>query len=375
MRIPHNRPLLVGRELEYISDALTSRHLSGDGIYTQRCQDWLTALVGGFARLTHSCTGALEMAAMLSGVQPGDEVIMPSFTFTSTANAFVLRGAVPVFVDIQWDTLNIDPARIEEAITPRSKAIVVVHYAGVCADMDKIQAIADRHGLMVIEDAAQALRSTYNARPAGSLSTISCFSFHETKNVVSGEGGAVIVNDERFVERADIIREKGTNRTAFRQKKVDKYTWVDIGSSYLPSEIVAACLWAQLEATEEITSARLRIWDRYHRAFLRLEQTERVRRPIVPQNCAHNGHIYYLLLRSRAERDALVGRLAADGILAPFHYVPLHSAPAGRRYGRANGALDRTDRASDCLIRLPLFVELGDDQDLVIDRVLARLEA
>jgi dTDP-4-amino-4,6-dideoxygalactose transaminase len=373
MRIPHNRPPLVGRELEYIADALKNRHLSGDGPYTQRCQNWLTALTGGTSRLTHSCTGALEMAAILSEVQPGDEVIMPSFTFASTANAFVLRGAVPVFVDVQRDTLNISPEKIEEAITSLSKAIVVVHYAGVCAEMQKIIAIADRHGLLVIEDAAQALCSAYNGRPAGALSAMACFSFHETKNVVSGEGGAIIVNDPQLVERADIIREKGTNRVAFRQRKVDKYTWVDIGSSYLPSEIVAAALWAQLEVACEITSTRLQLWERYHKAFLILEQTERARRPIVPENCIHNGNIYYLLLRDRARRDELIAKLSADGILAPFHYIPLHSAPAGHRYGKVSGTLDVTNHASDSLIRLPLFVELGRDQDFIIDRVLKHL--
>ena len=373
MRIPHNRPPLVGRELEYIADALKKRHLSGDGSYTQRCQNWLTALTGGTSRLTHSCTGALEMAAILSEVQPGDEVIMPSFTFASTANAFALRGAVPVFVDVQRDTLNISPEKIEEAITPLSKVIVVVHYAGVCAEMQKIKAIADGHGLLVIEDTAHALCSAYNGRPAGALGAMACFSFHETKNVIAGEGGAIIINDPRLVERADIIREKGTNRVAFRQRRVDKYTWVDIGSSYLPSEIVAAALWAQLDAAWEITSTRLQLWERYHQAFLILERTERARRPIVPANCSHNGHIYYLLLRDIARRDELISKLSADGILAPFHYIPLHSAPAGRRYGKASGTLDVTDQVSECLIRLPLFVELGRDQDFVIDRVLKHL--
>jgi dTDP-4-amino-4,6-dideoxygalactose transaminase len=375
MRIPHNRPPLVGRELEYIADAMKTRHLSGDGPYTQRCQNWLTALTGGTSRLTHSCTGALEMAAILAEVQPGDEVIMPSFTFSSTANAFVLRGAVPVFVDVQWDTLNISPEKIEEAITPLSKAIVVVHYAGVCAEMQKIRAIADKRGLFVIEDAAQALCSKYNDRPAGALGAIACFSFHETKNVVAGEGGAIIINDPGLVERADIIREKGTNRVAFRQRRVDKYTWIDIGSSYLPSELVAAALWAQLEAAWEITSTRLQLWERYHEAFLILERTEHARRPVVPKNCSHNGHIYYLLVHDRAGRDELIAKLSADGILAPFHYIPLHSAPAGRRYGKTSGTLDVTDQASECLIRLPLFVELGRDQDFVIDRVLKHLMA
>ncbi len=374
MRIPHNRPPVIGKELEYIADALKRRHLSGDGIYTKYCQEWLTSLTGGAARLTHSCTGALEMAAILTGIQPGDEVILPSFTFTSTANAFVLRGAVPVFVDIVWDTLNIAAEKVEEALTRRTKVIVVVHYAGVCADMDAICKIANRHGLLVVEDAAQALQSNYKDRPAGSLSPLACFSFHETKNVVSGEGGALIINDPQFVARADVIREKGTNRIAFREGKVDKYTWTDIGSSYLPSEIVSAALWAQLQAAKDITSARLKMWDRYHEAFLPLEKAELARRPIVPEECGHNGHIYYLLLRSKAERDRLMTRLAEDGILAPFHYIPLHSAPAGRRYGREGGSLEVTVQASERLIRLPLFVELQSDQDFVIDRVIKHLQ-
>lgn len=371
MHIPYNRLPVTGQELRYIEDAISRRHLSGDGIYTKKCQAWLDTLIGGTSRLTHSCTAALEMSAILSRVGPGDEVIMPSFTFVSTANAFVLRGAVPVFVDIDPETLNIDPLRIEEALTNRTKAIVVVHYAGVCAEMNAIQEIADRHGLIVIEDAAQALFSTYCGRQAGSLGDLACFSFHETKNIVSGEGGAIVINDTSLVERADIIREKGTNRTAFRHGAVDKYTWVDIGSSYLPSELIAAFLLAQLDVGMEITRARMALWDRYHQAFAHLESSGSIRRPIVPQHCGHNGHIYYILLRDLSDRNRVIDRLAEDGILAPFHYIPLHSAPAGKTYGVSRGPMVNTDNASERLLRLPLFVGLEENQDYVIDRVLS----
>lgn len=376
MDVLFNVPPVTGRELEYIGDAIGRRHLSGDGHYTKLCQEWLSREVGGGAvRLTHSCTAALEMAALLARLEPGDEVVMPSFTFVSTANAFALRGAIPVFVDIRPDTLNLDETLIEAAITPRTKAIVVVHYAGVCCEMDPIQAIAERYGLMVIEDAAQALSSTYRGRPAGGLSDIACFSFHETKNVVSGEGGAIAVNDAELVERADIIREKGTNRVAFRRGAVDKYTWLDLGSSYLPSEINAAYLWAQLENAQALTATRLRIWERYHLAFASAEAAGRVRRPVVPSHCRHNGHLYYLLMRDRADRDGLIEWLAQRQILAPFHYIPLHSAPGGRKYGRPAGDMAVTDATSERLIRLPLFDELGAAQASVIEKVLAYLGA
>jgi dTDP-4-amino-4,6-dideoxygalactose transaminase len=315
------------------------------------------------------------MAAILAEVGPGDEVIMPSFTFPSTANAFVLRGATPVFVDIRPDTLNIDQDLIADAITPRTRAIVVVHYAGICAQMDEIRSIADRDGLIVIEDAAQALLSTYRGRPAGSLGAMACFSFHETKNVVSGEGGAIVINDARLVERADVIREKGTNRVAFRNGTIDKYTWIDVGSSYLPAEIVAAMLWAQLESAESITSARLDLWARYHQVLARFEHDGRLRRPTVPPECGNNGHLYYVLLRDRADRDAMIARLGADGILAPFHYVPLHSSPAGQRYGRSHGQLAVTTSVSERLVRLPLYVGLEKEQAFVIDRITSFLES
>ncbi len=374
MRVSYNLPPIVGREIGYIADVLRRRHLSGDGHYTKLCQEWLVQHIGGAgARLTHSCTASLEMAAILAGVGPGDEVIMPSFTFVSTANAFVLRGATPVFVDIQPDTLNIDPLRIEEAITPQTKAVVVVHYAGVSAEMDAILQIARRHDLLVIEDAAQALFSTYRGRPLGSLSALSCFSFHETKNIVSGEGGALIINDEQLIERADVIREKGTNRTAFHKQLVDKYTWLDIGSSFLPGEITAAFLWAQLEAIDQITASRVKAWETYHEVFASLESDGTLRRPVVPAHCTHNGHIYYLLLPNCQERNLLIERLSRDEILAPFHYIPLHSSPGGLRFGRAHGDLAVTNSVSECLIRLPLFAEIGVKQEFVIDRVLANL--
>ncbi len=358
----------------YIKDALDRRHLSGDGYYSDLCHRWLVEQIGSVsARLTHSCTGALEIAAMLSEVGRDDEVIMPSFTFVSTANAFVLRGAVPVFVDIRPDTLNVDESLIEDAITARTKAIVVVHYAGVCAEMETIKKIAERHKLIVIEDAAQALLSTYRGQPAGSLGALSCFSFHETKNIVSGEGGAIVVNDPRFVERTNIIREKGTNRAAFRAGAVDKYTWVDIGSSYLPAEIIAAFLWAQLQESKRITSVRKTLWSRYHDAFADLERQGIVRRPKVPADREHNGHLYYLVLPNRRVRDKLIDDLAQDEIIAPFHYVPLHSSPAGIKFGRCHGTFTQTDQASDRLLRLPLFESLGEQQDWVVERVVKHL--
>jgi dTDP-4-amino-4,6-dideoxygalactose transaminase len=370
MSVPFNIAPLAGREMELIADALQHRHLSGDGPYTKLCQQWLQTQVGTpFARLVHSCTAALEMAVILADVGVGDEVIMPSFTFVSTANAVALRGGVPVFVDIRPDTLNIDEAKIEAAVTSRTKAIIVVHYAGVCADMTAIAAIARRHGLLLIEDAAQALGSFYDGTPAGRLSDFSCFSFHETKNIVSGEGGALLVNSGRFCDRADIIREKGTNRTAFHNGIVDKYTWIDIGSSYLPSEITAAFLWAQLQSASEFTSRRLDTWNTYHRAFLALEETGAVRRPIIPTNCQHNGHLYYLLTSGREQRDALVTWLRTNDINAPFHYIPLHSSPAGRRLSRSAGSMDVTDHISDCLIRLPMFLGVEEHQAEIIKKI------
>ena len=362
---------MTGRELDYIAEAHAKGHLSGDGLFTKRCHAWLERTTGTRrALLTHSCTAALEMSALLLDLEPGDEVIMPSFTFVSTANAFVLRGAVPVFVDIRADTLNLDENLIEAAITPKTRAICVVHYAGVGCEMDAIGAIAARHGLAVVEDAAQGVLSTYRGQPLGAIGALGALSFHETKNVISGEGGALLVNDARFVERAEIIREKGTNRSQFFRGQVDKYTWVDVGSSYLPSEILAAFLAAQLEDAERITTDRLAIWNAYHAALEPYEARGVLRRPIVPAHCTHNAHMYYVLLADLATRTEFIEALRAAGVHPVFHYVPLHSAPAGRRYGRTSGDLAITDHVSDSLVRLPLWLPALDQP-----RVLAAIEA
>jgi dTDP-4-amino-4,6-dideoxygalactose transaminase len=373
--IPFNKPYMTGKELWYIAQAHASGHMAGDGGFTKKCSAWLEARTGARrALLTHSCTAALEMAAILADIQPGAEVIMPSYTFVSTANAFVLRGAVPVFVDIRPDTLNIDETLIEAAITPRTRAIVVVHYAGVGCEMDAIMALADRHGLLVIEDAAQAVMARFKGRPLGAIGQMGTLSFHETKNIISGEGGALLVNDARFAERAEIIREKGTNRSQFFRGQVDKYTWVDIGSSYLPGEIITAFLWAQMEEADAITRRRLELWNAYHQAFAALEAEGRLRRPIVPAHCEHNAHMYYLLLPSLEHRTALIDRLRQAGIHTVFHYIPLHSAPAGLRHGWAHGHLAVTAAMSDRLVRLPLWVGLAERQDEVILAVTKALE-
>lgn len=365
--IPFNRPYMTGRELWLIAQAHARGHLSGDGTFTRQCHAWLERTTGTRkALLTHSCTAALEMAALLLDLEPGDEVIMPSYTFVSTANAFVLRGAVPVFVDIRADTLNLDESLIEAAITPRTRAICVVHYAGVACAMDVIGDIAARHGLAVVEDAAQGIGSTWRGKPLGAIGTFGALSFHETKNIISGEGGALLVNDERHLERAEIIREKGTNRSKFFRGQVDKYTWVDVGSSFLPGEIVAAFLYAQMEQADEITARRLAIWQQYHDAFAAAEADGRVRRPVIPADCTHNAHMYYLLFPSLDARTAAIAALKAEGIQSVFHYIPLHSAPAGLRYGRAHGELATTDRVSDTLLRLPLWLP-----DLDVARVIA----
>ena len=361
MTIPFNKPYMTGKELWYISQAHASGHLAGDGQFTKKCSAWLEKRIGcQKALLTHSCTGALEMAAILADVRPGDEVIMPSYTFVSTANAFVLRGATPVFVDIREDTLNIDETKIEAAITPKTKVIMPVHYAGVSCEMDTIMDIAQRHNLLVIEDAAQGIMSTYRGRPLGSIGHMAALSFHETKNIISGEGGALLINDPKFVERAEMIREKGTNRSQFFRGQVDKYTWVDIGSSFLPGEIVAAFLWAQMEEADSINKRRLDIWARYHNEFAKLENSGKIRRPIVPSECEHNAHMYYLLLPTLAARTAFIERLKAKKIYTVFHYIPLHSSPLGRNIGRAVGGMKHTESVSDQLVRLPLWLGLED---------------
>ena len=361
--IPFNKPYMTGRELWYIAQAHTNGHLSGDGMFTKKCHEWLEAKTGAKkALLTHSCTAALEMAAILADIQPGDEVIMPSYTFVSTANAFVLRGGVPVFVDIRPDTLNIDETLIEAAITSRTKAIVPVHYAGVACEMDSIMDIAQRHNLLVIEDAAQGIMSTYNGKPLGSIGHLGAYSFHETKNIISGEGGALLVNDERFVERAEMIREKGTNRGQFFRGQVDKYTWVDIGSSYLPGEVIAAFLWAQMEEADRITQERLASWQCYHDMIEPLESTGIIRRPIVPDDCQHNAHMYYVLLAPEIDRQKVLDEFKRNDIGAIFHYVPLHSSPAGKHYGRTHGTLNVTNSSAERLIRLPLWVGITEQQ-------------
>ena len=371
MPIPFNRPHLTGRELDYIAEAHGNGQLAGDGAFARKCQAWLERRTGSRrALLTHSCTAALEMAAILTEVGPGDEVIMPSYTFVSTANAFVLRGAVPVFVDIRLDTLNLDEQQIEAAITSRTRAIVPVHYAGVACAMDVVMDIAARHGLLVIEDAAQAVMSTFYGRPLGSIGHLGALSFHETKNVISGEGGALLVNDASRIQRAEIVREKGTNRTLFFRGQVDKYTWVDIGSSFLPGEIVAAFLLAQLEKAELITARRLALWERYHSAFESLERAGRLRRPIVPDGCGRNAHMYYLLLRDLAERTAFIGHMKRLGIHCVFHYVPLHSSPMGSQVGRVSGNLKVTNDVADRLVRLPLWLGIEDHLDRIIDATM-----
>jgi dTDP-4-amino-4,6-dideoxygalactose transaminase len=364
--IPFNKPYMTGRELWLIAQAHANGHLSGDGKFTKSCHAWLEARTGASrALLTHSCTAALEMAALLLDLEPGDEVIMPSYTFVSTANAFALRGAVPVFVDIRADTLNIDETLIEAAITPRTKAICVVHYAGVSCEMDQIMDIARRHGLGVVEDAAQAIMSTYRGRPLGTIGDLGALSFHETKNIISGEGGALLCRDAEMAERAEIIREKGTNRSKFFRGQVDKYTWVDIGSSFLPGEIVAAFLYAQMESAEDITARRMSIWDQYHAALAPLEADGLIRRPVVPAHCTHNAHMYYVLFPGLEARTAAIQAMRAEGVNPVFHYIPLHSSPAGQRYGRAHGELATTDRVSDSLLRLPLWLP-----DLDVGRVI-----
>lgn len=372
MNIPFNKPYMTGKELWYISQAHASGHLAGDGMFSKKCSAWLEQRIGcQKALLTHSCTAALEMAAILADIQPGDEVIMPSYTFVSTANAFVLRGGVPVFVDIRPDTLNIDEAKIEAAITPRTKAIAPVHYAGVACEMDSIMAIARRHNLLVIEDAAQGIMSTYKGRPLGSIGHMAALSFHETKNIISGEGGALLINDPRFVERAEVIREKGTNRSQFFRGQVDKYTWVDLGSSYLPGEVIAAFLWAQMEEADAINKRRLDIWSNYHQWFASLQKAEKVQRPSVPRECVHNAHMYYLLLPSLERRTDLIAQLKTRGVHSVFHYIPLHSSPRGKSAGRFVGDMTNTEHAGDRLVRLPLWLGLEEHLADVIAEVVA----
>lgn len=368
MTISFNKPYLTGKELVYIAEAHSRYQLAGDGTFTKHCSAWLEENTScSKALLTHSCTGALEMAALLLDIQPGDEIIMPSYTFVSTANAFVLRGGVPVFVDIREDTMNLDERLIEAAITSRTRAIVPVHYAGVGCEMDSIMSIARRHGLKVVEDAAQGVMSTYKGIALGSIGDLGAYSFHETKNVISGEGGALLVNDPELAQFAEIIWEKGTNRSQFLRGQIDKYTWREIGSSFLPGELTAAFLWAQLEEAKRITQQRLAIWEHYHQLLESLELNGIVRRPIVPANCQHNAHMYYVLLAPGIKRQDVLDVFKRNEISCVFHYVPLHSSPGGLRYGRTHGSLDLTTNLSERIIRLPLWIGITENQQ---DRIV-----
>lgn len=374
--IPFNKPFIAGKELYYISQAVLGGKLAGNGRFTRSCQRWMEAKFGAEkVLLTHSCTGALEMSAILAGIEPGDEVIMPSYTFVSTAIAFALRGAKIRFVDIRSDTKNLDEKIIEEAITPKTKAVVVVHYAGVGAEMDTISAIARKHGLMVIEDAAQGVDATYKGRYLGTIGHLGTYSFHETKNFISGEGGALVINDPALKERAEIIWEKGTNRSRFFRGEVDKYTWVDIGSSFLPSEITAAFLYGQLEQVEVISRRRHQVHDRYMSGFSHLPESYKVQLPACPPHCRHNAHMFYLVLPSGELRDELIRSLKADGIGSVFHYIPLHSSPMGQRISSQVVDLPITDSISDRLLRLPCYFEIAPAElERVVEHVLSFFE-
>ncbi len=369
--VPFNKPSFAGNELNYISEAISRMHISGDGYFTKKCSELLERKFNAKkVLLTTSCTHALELAALLLGLKEGDEVIVPSYTFVSTVNAFVLRGAKPVFVDIRYDTKNIDENLIEEKITENTKAIFVVHYAGISCNMDKIMNIAKRHGLYVVEDAAQAVNAKYKDTYLGTIGAFGCYSFHETKNYICGEGGALVINDEKFIERAEIIREKGTNRSKFFRGEVDKYTWVDVGSSYLPSDILAAFLYAQLEKLEELNIKRKEIYKRYFSAFETILKDRRTNLPIIPDECTSNYHMFYLLLESEELRDDLISCLKKQNIMSVFHYVPLHLSLMGRTFGYKPGDLPVTEEVSRRLVRLPFYNSMTcEEQDLVIDNI------
>lgn len=364
MHVPFNRPLVLGQESDVIARALAHGELAGGGAYTKRCEAWLTRhAMTQESFLTPSCTHALEMAALLVDVEPGDEVIMPSWTFVSTANAFVLRGAVPVFVDVRPDTCNLDEALIEQAITSRTKGIVPVHYAGVSCEMDAIMAIAERYGLWVIEDAAQAMMATYKERPLGGIGHLGAYSFHATKNYTSGgEGGALLIGRAEFTDRASIIRDKGTNREAFSRGLVSRYQWSDIGSSYLPSEVQSAALSVQLFRAEEINQRRVRLWERYYQELEGVCLDRGIHLPVIPENCQHNGHLFYLRCDHKDLRDRLLSELLLAGVMAQTHYEPLHLSPAGRKFGRVGGDVGNTVKISDGLLRLPLYYALTEEE-------------
>ena len=364
MRISFNRPPFVGKETEYIKEAVEKNGMiCGDGPFTKKCSQWMKdRFQTKNVLLTTSCTHALEMAAFLADIQPGDEVIMPSYTFVSTADAFVLRGATCVFVDIRPDTMNIDETKIEEAITEKTKAIVPVHYAGVSCEMDKIMEIAKKHNLYVVEDAAQGVMSTYKGKALGTIGDYGCYSFHETKNYSMREGGAMLIRDGKNAELAEIIREKGTNRSKFFRGQIDKYTWVEAGSSYLPSDMNAAYLWAQLQKADEINENRLQSWNRYYEGLKDLKEAGKIELPYVPEYCEHNAHMFYIKAKDLEERSALISYLKENGVTAVFHYIPLHTAPAGKEYGRFHGEDKYTTKESERIIRLPMYYEL-DEQD------------
>ena len=369
--INFNVPPLAGKEYEYIAQAIASHKICGDGAFTKKCHAWLEQRFGSNKMLlTTSGSSALDMAALLCNIQPGDEVILPSFTFSSTANSFAIYGAKLVFVDVRPDTMNIDETLIESAITEKTKVIVPVHYAGVACEMDTIMDIARRHNLYVVEDAAQGVMSSYKGRPLGTIGDVGCYSFHETKNYSMGEGGAVSVNNPEMIERAEILREKGTNRAKFFRGQVDKYNWVDIGDSFLPSELNAAYLYAQLEMADEINNDRLNSWEEYNKAFTPLEEQGLLSLPVIPEDCVHNAHMYYIKCRSLDERTAFINFLKEKGVMAVFHYVPLHSAPAGLKFGRFHGEDKYTTADSDRLVRLPMYYKLSEeDRNTVIEAV------
>ena len=368
--IQFNVPPYTGKEMDYIKEAIQKRKICGDGEFTKKCNQWIEKQTGtSKALLTTSCTHATEMTAILCGIQPGDEVIIPSYTFVSTADAFVLRGAKAVFVDIRPDTLNMDEKLIENAITDRTKAIVPVHYAGVSCAMDEIMAIAEKYHLKVVEDAAQGVMSSYKGRSLGTIGDYGCFSFHETKNLSMGEGGALLIKDPEMIESAEIIREKGTNRSKFFRGQIDKYTWIDAGSSYLPSELNAAYLWAQLECAKDIYDDRMNSWNIYYEGFKSLKDKGILELPIIPKECTHNAHMFYIKTKNLDERTRLIEFLKKNEVNAVFHYIPLHTAPAGKKYGEFRGEDKYTTKESERLVRLPLYYGLGKDVEVVIDAV------
>ena len=373
--INFNEPPYTGKEMAYIAQAVEKHKICGDGEFTHKCNEWIEKKTGtAKCLLTTSCTHATEMAALLADIKQGDEVIMPAYTFVSTADAFVLRGGVPVFVDIRPDTMNIDEKKIEAAITDKTRAIVPVHYAGVACEMDTIMEIANRYGLIVIEDAAQGIMSSYKGKALGTFGEFGCFSFHETKNFSMGEGGALLIRDERYIEDAEIIREKGTNRSKFYRGQIDKYTWVNFGSSYLPSDMNAAYLYAQLEMAEEITAARMACWERYYERLMPLKEAGKLKLPTVPEDCTHNAHMFYCKVADITERQALIDHLKQNGILSVFHYIPLHTAPAGQKFGRFHGEDCYTTKESERLLRLPMYYGLRLEQvDEICDKVKAFL--